>query len=118
METPSTLNTARLASDSAGTSVAVSGTCSLGSTSFSGCSMTFLARVAGEPGGHDAGDDHQYEGYGNERQGRTPGPGLGTDVGRGGVHEDLRGQRGVGAVEDVRVGRLNRQDGEQQRCRL
>ena len=35
------------------------GTASLAMTSFSGCSMMFLARVAGEAGGDKPGDDHQ-----------------------------------------------------------
>src|SRR5712691_10732206 len=87
METLSTSKTEGPASASGLTSVAVSGTCSLGSTSFSGCSMTFLARVAGEPCGHDAGDDHQYEGYGNQREGRAPGSCLSANVGRCGVRK-------------------------------
>src|ERR1700731_1405116 len=118
METFCTSKTAAPANASGCTLVAVSGTASLAMTSSSGCSMMFLARVAGEASGNDTGDDHQDEGYDNQRQSGSPGAALGADVRRLGVREDLRRQRRVRAAEQVRVRRLHREDGEQQRCRL
>ena len=80
----------------------------------SGCSMTFLARVSGESGRDETGDDHKDEGDGDEREALRPrrGPARpGTAMSRS---RRSAGHRGVGAAEDVRVRRGHREDGEQQ----
>src|SRR5690348_9147781 len=85
---------------------------------WSGCSMTFLARVSSESCGGEAGGDHEDEGDDDERERRTPGAALRAWVRRRRVCEDLGGYRGVGAAEDVRVRCGHGEDGEQQRRRL
>src|SRR5215469_10866024 len=89
-----------------------SGTSVCAATFGSGCSMTFLALVASVSGGDDAGSDHKDERDRDERERRTPAPGLGAWVRLCRVREDLRGQRGVGAAEHVRVRGSDREDGE------
>src|SRR5437762_10011499 len=64
----------------------------------------FLARVPGKSRGDHAGNDHEDEGDRDQRQCRAPGAGLRAEIRLGGVREDLRGERGVGAAEHVRVG--------------
>src|SRR5215469_17681804 len=85
----------------------------------SGCSMSFLARVSGEPGGDDTGGDHDNERYGDEGERRAPGTALRAGIRLLRVREDLQGQRGVRSAEHVRVdnGRAA-QDREDQRRRL
>src|SRR5215467_5310483 len=83
-----------------------------------GSSMSFLALVASVSGGDDAGSDHEEERDRDERECRAPAAGLGAWVRLCCVREDLRGQRGVGPTEHVRVRGSDREDGEQQRSRL
>src|SRR5215472_6146473 len=73
-----------------------------------GSSITFLALVSGVSGGDDAGSDHEDERDSDERECRTPAARLGAWVRLRCVREDLRGQRGVGAAEHVRVRGSNR----------
>src|SRR5260370_30283760 len=69
----------------------------------SGCSMTFLARVSGEPGGDDTGDDHEDKRYGDEGERRAPGAGLRAHTRRCRGREDQKGQPVVGTTEHAPV---------------
>src|SRR6202043_3542559 len=71
----------------------------------SGFSMTFLVRVPGEPGGDEAGRDHEDEADRDQGERRAPAALRRADVRLGRVREDLQGQRRVGAAEHVRIRR-------------
>src|SRR5260370_35690100 len=75
----------------------------LATTLCSGCSITFLAQISGESCGDEACDHHKDKSDHDERERSPPGASLRADIGRRRVHEDLRGQRGVGAAEYVLV---------------